>query len=377
VDLLILGASARAAAFSALRIGLRPTCIDLFADADLASTCRSIRLEPDQYPDGLARLAADLPPMPWLYTGAIENRPNLVDEISTRHHLLGNSGAMLRSVRDPIALTETVLGAGLVAPGVRIDPSGLPIDGSWLRKPLASAGGRGIVPWLGENREGRRAVYYQERVEGLPASAIFVAERTGARCLGLTRQFVGKGANRFAYRGSLAPWPVASETFNQVERLGEAVGCRFGLVGLFGIDLILKDGQPWPVEVNPRYTASVEVLEWALGRSLLAEHLKACGFEISGQSWESRPETFVAKAIVFADQAFQWPSDWAIRQISPDEFPETADVPNPGTLFRPGDPVLTVFARWDSPGQCRRALALRIKCWQRRIHSLTDEGAFP
>jgi len=376
VDLLILGASARAAAFSALRISLRSTCIDLFADADLASTCPTIRVEPDQYPDGLARLAADLPPMPWLYTGAIENRPDLVDQISTRHRLLGNPSETLRAVRDPIALTEAVRDAGLVAPGVQIDPSGLPVDGSWLRKPLASAGGRGINPWIGQEREPRHSFYYQERVEGLPASAIFVGERTLARFLGLTRQFVGKGANRFAYRGSLAPWPVADETLDRVERLGEAVGSRFGLVGLFGIDLILKDGHPWPVEVNPRYTASVEVLEWALGRSLLAEHLKASGFEGGGKSWEPRPETFVAKAIAFADRAFRWPADWAIRQTDPDEFPETADIPNPGTMFRPGDPVLTVFARGDSPVVCRRVLAVQIKTWRRRIRSLTGQGVF-
>jgi uncharacterized protein len=376
VDVLILGASARAAAFSARRIGLRPMCIDLFADADLTSACPTTRVDPEQYPDGLARLAADLPPMPWLYTGAIENRPDLVDEISTTHRLLGNPSEVLRAVRDPTALTKAVLDAGLVAPGVRINPSDLPVDGCWLRKPLASAGGRGITPWFGQDRQPRRSVYYQERVEGLPASAIFVGERTRVRCLGVTRQFVGKGANRFTYRGSLAPWPVAREILDRVERLGEAVGARFGLVGLFGIDLILKDGHPWPVEVNPRYTASVEVLEWALGRSLLADHLRACGLVTDGLGWKSCAEIFAAKAIMFADRAFRWPPDWAIRQIDPDEFPETADVPNPGTMFRAGDPVITVFARGDSPGQCRRALAVRIKTWRHRIRSLTDQGVF-
>jgi len=36
-DLLILGASCRAAAFSALRAGFRPRCADYFADRDLAA----------------------------------------------------------------------------------------------------------------------------------------------------------------------------------------------------------------------------------------------------------------------------------------------------------------------------------------------------
>ena len=44
----------------------------------------------------------------------------------------------------------------------------------------------------------------------------------------------------------------------------------FGLAGWFGVDFILRDGIPWPVEINPRYTASVEIHELASGRSLLA-----------------------------------------------------------------------------------------------------------
>jgi uncharacterized protein len=345
VDLLIVGASARAAAFSAMRIGLRPTCIDLFADADLADAAPVHRVEPDHYPDGLATIAAGLPPMPWLYTGAIENRPDLIDRISTGHPLLGNPSNAVRAVRDPLALAETFRDCGLSSPGVRLDPTGLPLDGSWLRKPLASAGGR-------------------------PLSAILVGDASTSRCLGITRQFVGKPGNRFAYRGSLAPCSVSAEVFERVERLGEAVAARFGLVGLFGIDLILKDSHPWPVEVNPRYTASVEILEWALGRSLLAEHFRACGLSREGADSWSGPESFAAKAIVFADRPFRWPSDWVMPAFNPAEFPEIADVPNPGTTFRPGDPVLTVFARGDSPGECRRVLAAQVLAWRRRIRSL-------
>ena len=145
-------------------------------------------------------------------------------------------------------------------------------------------------------------------------------------------------------------------------------------MGLFGIDLILKDGHPWPIEVNPRYTASVEVLEWALGRSLLAEHLQVFGFEIGRRSGETSPETFAAKAIAYADRAFRWPSDWPIGKIDPAEFPEVADVPQPETTFRPGDPVLTVFARGESPERCRRALADGVRNWQKQIRSLHHPG---
>ncbi len=92
---------------------------------------------------------------------------------------------------------------------------------------------------------------------------------------GVTRQWIGRPGARFAYAGSVGPWPVSILEQRRVEALGAALTSAFRLVGLFGIDFILRDGHPWPLEINPRYTAAVEVIELARGRALLAEHRRA------------------------------------------------------------------------------------------------------
>jgi predicted ATP-grasp superfamily ATP-dependent carboligase len=252
-----------------------------------------------------------------------------------------------------------------MAPEIRLDSEGLPIDGSWLIKPLSSAGGRGIRPWSGGPRP-RGRVYFQERVEGLPLAALFVAEGTSARCLGITRQFVGRPGNRFAYRGSLGPWPVPPEVRRLIEILGRVIAGSFGLVGLFGIDLIVRDGWPLLIEVNPRYTASVEVLEWATGRSLLLEHLRASGWS-STLDTSNAPQGFVGKATLYSDRSFRWPSAGDVPPAVPWEFPDVADIPSPGTSFRPGEPVLTVFARGASVETCRSELASRLRAFRQRL----------
>ncbi len=367
MDLLILGASARAAAFSALRLGLHPNSADLFSDTDLAVVCPSTRIEPADYPQGLARFAVEIAPTRWLYTGALENRPGLVDRISRRHDLLGNPGETLRRVRDPLLFAEAVQDAGLVAPGARFDPSEVPRDGSWLVKPIASGGGQGIRPWFGGRSRPGRSVYYQERIEGLALAGSFVGDGSGATLMGITRQFVGRPGNRFAYRGSLGPWPVSTKIRDETERLGQTIASCFGLRGLFGVDLVLRDGRPWPIEVNPRYTASVEVLEWALGRSLLAEHLRAFGWNLGERDGSSVPAEFVAKAILHAQRPILWPESGVDRSSDPTHFPEIADIPRTGTCFRAGDPVLTVFAQGDSIQDCRRKLAGRVREWRSRL----------
>ncbi len=61
---LIVGASTRAAAFSARRAGLKPRCLDYFVDRDLMAICTVDRVEAQEGVAGLERLALGLPPGP-------------------------------------------------------------------------------------------------------------------------------------------------------------------------------------------------------------------------------------------------------------------------------------------------------------------------
>ena len=303
-----------------------------------------------------------------MYTGALENRPDLIEVLSRRRPLWGNQAATVRMVRDPIRLAETLRSHGLSAPGVRLDPIALPVDGSWLRKPLESSAGHGISEYRDEV-EPSTACYYQERIEGPSLSAIYVGGREGASLVGITRQLIGRGDSHFAYRGNLAPWPISTHAAQRVMAIGRALVHAFGLVGLFGVDFILRREEPWVVEVNPRYTAAVEVLELALGRALLAEHRRAC----LGEPIEHRivgpadRHSFVAKEIVFAATDLEFD----VTEYEPAkalfEIPVIGDVPDPGTRFDVGDPVLTVFAEGATPESCMAALEDRRRAFERLL----------
>src|SRR5262245_48368054 len=115
---LIVGASTRAAAQSALRAGLVPICADLFAGLDLPACARV--LEVPDYPQGLAAAAAQVPDCPWMYTGGMENHPELVARISKSRRLWGNGPEVVRRVRDPWLLGEMLAQAGL--PALRVWP---------------------------------------------------------------------------------------------------------------------------------------------------------------------------------------------------------------------------------------------------------------
>ena len=279
--LLILGASTRAAAESACRAGFLPVCGDMFGDDDLRKVAEVHTVA--DYPNGLIEVAQRIPASDWIYTGALENCPKLVGRISQRHRLLGNPADVLNAVRDPFRVAEILTAANLPALCVRNEThTGNAGIGEWLRKPRRGGGGRAIRVWNSEieDRPGRGEPFYlQEYVAGTPVSAVFLASRLNCRPVGITRQLVGEQelhATRFAYCGSLGPLRLPEDLTQQIAKIGRILATECNLRGLFGIDFMLRDGTVFLTEVNPRYTASVEVLELAGGKPLLRWHCRAC-----------------------------------------------------------------------------------------------------
>src|SRR3990172_5650817 len=168
---LILAASARAAAFSALRAGLQPWCADLFADLDLQARAPAMAVPGGGYPDTLVRAAELMPPGPWMYAGGLENRPDLVRQICEARPLWGNPADTLTAVRNPFEVSRCLDRAGIPHPECRSTADGLPRDGSWLSKPVASCGGSGIEELCepGTDVAGGPAGFGAPGFAGLPA----------------------------------------------------------------------------------------------------------------------------------------------------------------------------------------------------------------
>jgi predicted ATP-grasp superfamily ATP-dependent carboligase len=154
----------------------------------------------------------------------------------------------------------------------------------------------------------------------------------------------------------------------------------FGLVGWFGVDFILKDGIPWPVEVNPRYTAAVEVYELALGRSLLNDHRRACG--AAGDSLPSSQPgrnphgpRIIGKLILYAPRTLTVPEIALDDSGSRDGFavPAIADIPWPGTCFEAGEPVMTLYASGPDVPTCLEQLQQHRSLWMRKLGIVDGE----
>jgi predicted ATP-grasp superfamily ATP-dependent carboligase len=363
-SLILIGASVRAAAFSALRANLHPWCADLFGDLDLRAVCPCTVLPPERYPEGFVDVVASGPPGAWMYTGGLENAQLALKPLWESRPLWGNGPGTVKRVRQPEAVSDILHQARLPVPHVIPAGGSFPERGRWLLKPYHGAGGCGVQVWNGKTPSRRTAVthYLQEFVEGPSGAALFLGTAREAHLLGVTRQLVGETwlhASSFCYCGSIGPWAVPPRARATLKSVGEALVRETNLRGLFGIDFVLRDDVPWPVEVNPRYTASVEVLEHALALPALALHRDVFVGTPEIRAWLATD--VVGKGIYFAPHTLSVPEDgpWkaAIEvPVAVHALPTFADVPPPGQVIRKGRPVVTFFSRAADENACREHL---------------------
>jgi predicted ATP-grasp superfamily ATP-dependent carboligase len=200
--------------------------------------------------------------------------------------------------------------------------------------------------------------YLQERLAGTPGSVLFVADGRRAVVLGMSRGLAGDpefGADGFRYSGSIL-LPSRGPLFRRVARLAAAATDAFGLVGVNGIDFIAVGDRPYPLEVNPRYTAAMELVERACRVSVFELHVHALAGALPAAPAAVPRGGTLGKAIVYARRPV----------IVPDTRPWLADatvrdVPPPGTRIPRGAPICTIFARGSDPAACHAALRARAR----------------
>lgn len=128
---------------------------------------------------------------------------------------------------------------------------------------------------------------------------------------------------------------------------------EFGLVGLNGLDFILLEDQVWPIEINPRYTASMELIELATGLSVFDWHVRSIREgklpPIDADERRGNP-TYYGKTILYAERPCRAPdtTGWAERGIR--------DIPFPGEEITRGSPICTLLATGTTASACHASL---------------------
>ena len=377
MKILLVGVSVRAMAASAVKSGYNVVALDAFGDLDLQALCEGYSLQRDFHQaysaKGLYQASQKLQFEGVAYTANFENYPKLVEAFSQHKQLLGNPPDVLKRVRNWSKLFEVLNKAGFRTPETWYSLNGRQPDPqrNWLQKPRRGGGGQHVQVWK-EGQSMGRGMLLQEQIEGRVCSAQFVANGKEAVLLSLTEQLVGRsefGAQGFMYCGNILPLPEVSEDaaiLDQARQIVNLLTREFALVGLNGMDFILSKGEILPIEINPRFTAAMELVESAYGLPIFDLHMKALSQgelpEFNLGKAKQPTKKYFAKTILYAEKDGWAPNTeaWMERGLR--------DVPHPGERLVQGKPICTILTSADTPADCLADLINQAEAIQGEIN---------
>ena len=352
--LILIGASVRALAFSCIRAGYQPWCIDLYADEDLTKNCPTTLIT-KSFPDEISDLIKTAPKVPILYTGGLENHSALLQSLSAERTVLGITGNTLTNLRNTPEFYNLLKSKQINTPNIITSTKDLNKETSYLRKPKYRSGGLGIKPFdpSKQTMVDDADFYYQEFIKGESRSAIFCFNESGFELLGASIQSSGTQslhASDFLYSGNMGPVNPCASELKDLQTIGKIISSNYRPRGLLGMDYIINESRVYPLEINPRYTASMEVLELALGQNFITKHMQAFGFKTICENPARTETSVIGKAIYYAPHDVLIPEDapWVSTEANPQLFSPFADIPRANSAIDKGSPVVTIFAKADS-----------------------------
>jgi predicted ATP-grasp superfamily ATP-dependent carboligase len=357
--LLVVSASGRALAQSAVRSGRKVVVLDLFNDTDLralATASRCVAARSGKFDARRLLAAAQMLCPPGrcgglVYGSGFEGRPALLAQLARGRTLFGNRPDTIALLKDPALFFALLDAFDIAHPETRLDP---PADVAlWLVKRRGGAGGTHVKPARPHHRAGRQR-YFQKLQKGRTLSVLFAADAREASVIGCNEQWTAGDGQYAPYRyggavsGIVLPEHVAARIATMLNHLVAATG----LVGLNGLDFILDAAQvPQVLEINPRPTATIDLYDANFSDGLVAVHVRACGGELPRVSPIARPR---AHAIVYATDAIrvpdamQWPA-WC------------TDIPESSSFIAGGAPLCSVHAEGDTSAQARDLALARLQ----------------
>ena len=378
---MLIGLSTRALAESAVKHCRNVVTLDYFGDQDQRAQVENFSLAREyRLPFSAANLlkaSQDLTFDTVAYTANFENHPNIVAALSDRASLAGNGAETVRRIRDWSVLREFCEKRKIPHPQTLLPgEERLATNGQkWLCKPVNQGGGHSIRPWDG--RPLNDSSILQSYMDGMSASATFLADGQRCKIIGLTRQLIGRselGGSGYTWCGNILPLGLnAHKTktlLEAVENMVSKLTQNFGLKGFGGMDFIISegvDGKLYPslLEINPRYTGSMELIESAYGLNIYTLHLDACGGQLPDFNLLKHPnEKYYGKSIVYARKELniQNTYDWAELGRK--------DIPFPNDSIKPGHPICTITAEADTYNTCLAKLITRADTLRLEIGDL-------
>jgi predicted ATP-grasp superfamily ATP-dependent carboligase len=245
----------------------------------------------------------------------------------------------VHQVRDPQLFFRLLDDLNIAYPSVSFNS---PIGHNCLLKRADMEGGLGVSCTIfGSENDLDAGCYFQQKVDGLPFSVLFLADGKSSRIVGFNTQWVvaDNPSQPYLFQGMANRYDLSDQNQRLIEKWITSIVVETGLQGLNSIDCLDVDGELFVLEINPRPSASVTLYDLDYAHGLLAEHINC----FTGEAWSDAQKQGQVRGmwVVYAPADLQihkhlkWP-------------PWVSDRPVINSVFNCGEPLCTLQASADT-----------------------------
>lgn len=353
--MLIAAVSSRPFVKAAVTAGYSVVALDVFADADTKLAAEHVYkieyansgFDAKQFEAALDQIdTSDM--LGFAYGSGFEAQPSLLDRISKRLPLIGNSPEVVRKLKDAPQFFEVLDSLAIPHPEVSFKP--LVNAEGWLCKEEGGSGGTHVLD-AGANQALPSGQYYQRVMGGVPISMLFAANGRDVKVVGFNQQWVAPIAGKpYRYGGIVGNANLPEAIKQALQEAAQKIATAFGLRGLNSLDVIWQGDQYWVLEINPRLSSTLDLYQ-SKESNLFALHVQAVGGDLS--RFPTISSCSKARNVLYAVQDLMIPDDFS--------WPEwTADIPMPLTCIPHAQPICTVLAEADNATEAQALVLARV-----------------
>ena len=365
-NLILIGTSCRAAAQCAAAFNLPIQIWDMYADRDTEDYGKTHQIT--GWNDSALDAVLSLPKSFLLPCGGLENQPQLWSALAAKHILLGPISEQLALLRDPRWLQQFCERQKL---GVRLPTSEFDLQQSvapkrdsqtqWLIKSYSSCGGLKVRNYAGSAF--KIGTYLQERIGGDEFGVIVNCRGEKTHLIAATRPI--ESGHSFKYQGSVGPVKLPPVYAEPITDWFTQLALQIDYTGVLQADVIATENCVYLLEINPRWTAAMELVELSEPGSILR-----CFSSQEGETLpiDSKPTPAAgqvySKQIIFADREIivnQAMSDELYARGKRQDSFWLADLPKVGTKIELGQPVYTVARHCETSDSTRSVEQRHLK----------------
>ncbi|MEM3587258.1 MAG: ATP-grasp domain-containing protein [Candidatus Jordarchaeaceae archaeon] len=358
---LVLGFNARPIAASAKRLGLKVLVVDYWGDVDIYRCADEVLVVSELLKrEGLrgytslflelTQQLTDKNQIDFILVGSgFDDQPQFWEKLNKIAPVIGNDPKTLRKSRDKMKIFSEAKKLNISSPKSIITGDvedakeaakliGLPV----IVRPISGGGGHGIylakslddIEKIFQKLKNQRKIIIQEYVKGIDASCSLLSDGKSALAVSVNEQLIGVpelGGRDFIYCGNIVPLSVEKQVCDKIRIYAETLCKLLKLKGSNGIDFVIHKGEPYLMEINPRFQGTLECVEMVTGLNIVESHIKACQGILPEEAPTS--EGYAIKNILYAKHDFVMP-EINIREVF--------DITKPGTIVKKGIPTCTV-----------------------------------